>query len=435
MKNKGDFIIDLLSNKNLSTNDRERILKLSAKELEKSSETQDEIQLILEEFEKSNINFKSKIEENIEEIKSGNIDLINKTEKILAILESQATIKPTTDKNRIEHKPYEITRFLKNFEENTALKFSTHIWDKTDFLATYVSFIAKLNKEKKDYKFNDLFRYNRHLYNLLNYFLYEPRNIPSINGIPQFGWPNEELKDLKIGWQFPKNILKDWSTENYDLETNENKKYPMEMIVPIELKPTIRIKNKEVNSFEDVVNIFKTEIQFRNGEDNLYKQVKFSLSKNHLINSDLSVENLKDLHFYTYTRGIISAIDSIFISFPQENESYRDVSFEVISQSEYLEIKITHLNSFPDKPLEIENPNKFFSGNSLAIINHLFSLCDYSIISKFNNQDCIEIGILFDGSEGTPDGNNLRKLDTKMSVKIIDEEQVKGFTHSMKFYV
>ena len=76
MKNKGDFIIDLLSNKNLSTNDRERILKLSAKELEKSSETQDEIQLILEEFEKSNINFKSKIEDNIEEIKSGKISVL-----------------------------------------------------------------------------------------------------------------------------------------------------------------------------------------------------------------------------------------------------------------------------------------------------------------------------------------------------------------------
>jgi hypothetical protein len=38
MKNKGDFIIDLLTSKNLSTNDRERILKLSAKEFGKNSE-------------------------------------------------------------------------------------------------------------------------------------------------------------------------------------------------------------------------------------------------------------------------------------------------------------------------------------------------------------------------------------------------------------
>jgi hypothetical protein len=38
MKNKGDFIIDLLTSKNLSTYDRERLLKLSAKEFGKNSE-------------------------------------------------------------------------------------------------------------------------------------------------------------------------------------------------------------------------------------------------------------------------------------------------------------------------------------------------------------------------------------------------------------
>jgi hypothetical protein len=427
MKSKGEFIIDLLTSTKLSSNNRERILKLSAKEFVNPEENNDEKQSIIEEIKKSNINFTIKMNDFIEDIKSNNGHLLNKTEKILAILESQPPIPPINDKKRIEHKPYEITRFLKNFEQNTALKFCTHIWDKTDFLATYFSFITKLNEEKKEYKFNDLFKYNRPLYNLLNYFLFEPNNNPTKNGIPKFGWNNEELKDIKIGWQFPKNVLKDWS--------NENNKYPMEMIVPAELKPDGRIRNKMINSFEDVINLFKAEIQFRNDEENLFKQVKFAMHKNHLTNIDLSIEKLKDLHFYTYTRGIISAIDSIFTSFTKKNESFKDVSFDVISQNEYLEIKITHLDSFPSKPLEIENPNKFFSGDSMAIINHLFSLCDYSIISRFNNKDCSEISILFNGSEGTPDGNNLRKLDTKMSVKSIDEEQVKGFTHKMKFYV
>ena len=36
MSNKGDFIIDLLTSKRLTDKDRERILKLSAREFEKS---------------------------------------------------------------------------------------------------------------------------------------------------------------------------------------------------------------------------------------------------------------------------------------------------------------------------------------------------------------------------------------------------------------
>lgn len=52
-------------------------------------------------------------------------------------------------KKKLAHNPNEVTKFLKNFEENTALKFSTHIWDKTDFLLSFTDFINKLNEEKR----------------------------------------------------------------------------------------------------------------------------------------------------------------------------------------------------------------------------------------------------------------------------------------------
>jgi hypothetical protein len=270
---------------------------------------------------------------------------------------------------------------------------------------------------------------------LLNYFLFIP-NTPLKQGVPKYGWNNDELKDLKIGWQFPNEVLQKWSIENFDEQTkSENKKYPMDMIVPIDLKPSIRIKNKEINSFEDVVNIFKTEIQFRNDEDNLFKEVDFLIKKHKLTNSDFSIEKLKKLHFYTYTKGVISAIDSIFRSYVKNNESFKDVSFEVKSQENCIEIQIIHLNSFPSKIIELENPNKFFSGDSNAIINHLFSLCDYSIISKFNNESNFEVAILFDDVFGTPDGNNLKKLNTQMKVNELKDLEVRGFSHKLKFYV
>jgi hypothetical protein len=435
MPTKGDFIIDLLKTNRLSQSERERILKLSATEFEKNDQ---EYQRILSEIEglkkiylDEQNKLTSKIELILEDIAETKASQKSNVEPIKSSLEKADKSKEI----KLVHNPNEITKFLKNFEENTALKFSTHIWDKTDFLLSYSDYINKLNEEKKIYRFNELFNYNRPLYNLLNYFLFIP-NTPLKQGVPKYGWNNDELKDLKIGWQFPNEVLKKWSIENFDEQTkSENKKYPMDMIVPIDLKPSIRIKNKEINSFEDVVNIFKTEIQFRNDEDNLFKEVDFLIKKHKLTNSDSSIEKLKKLHFYTYTKGVISAIDSIFRSYVKNNESFKDVSFEVKSQENCIEIQIIHLNSFPSKIIELENPNKFFSGDSNAIINHLFSLCDYSIISKFNNESNFEVAILFDDVFGTPDGNNLKKLNTQMKVNELKDLEVRGFSHKLKFYV
>jgi hypothetical protein len=435
MPTKGDFIIDLLKTNRLSQSERERILKLSATEFEKNDQ---EYQRILSEIEglkkiylDEQNKLTSKIELILEDIAESKASQKSNVEPINSSLENADKSKEI----KLVHNPIEITKFLKNFEENTALKFSTHIWDKTDFLLSYSDYINKLNEEKRIYRFNELFNYNRPLYNLLNYFLFIP-NTPVKQGVPIYGWNNEDLKDVKIGWQFPNEILKNWSIENFDEQTKtENKKYPMDMIVPIDLKPSKRIKNKEINSFEDVVNIFKTEIQFRNDEDNLFKEVDFLIKKHKLTNSDSSIEKLKKLHFYTYTKGVISAFDSIFRSFEKNNESFKDISFEVKSQENCIEIQIIHLNSFPSKIIELENPNKFFSGDSNAIINHLFSLCDYSIISKFNNESNFEVAILFDDVFGTPDGNNLKKLDTQMKVNELKDFEVRGFSHKLKFYV
>lgn len=444
MKSKGDFIIDLLASKKISQKDRERILKLSAKEFEKNDvdyqKILSEINGLKKTYEIEQSKLTSKIESLFGEIIISRIENVSKSDYDVSLQKpgyihdrAKANDMPS-DSERIYHKPKEITKFLKNFEENTALKFSTHIWDKTDFLSSYSTYIKQLNEEKKLYGFNNLFKYNRPLYNILNYFLFKP-NPGLINGIPRFGWNSDELNEIKIGWQFPNDILKKWSIENYENE-KENKKFPLEMIVPSELKPSERIRGKEINSFEDVANIFKTEIQFRGEEDNFYKEISHRLTNKHnLTNSDGSIEKLKKLHFYTYTKGVVSAIDSIFRSFVKNNESFKDVSFDLKSHQESIEINITQLNSFPSKSLMIERPNSFFSGDSNAIINHLFSLCDYSITSKFNDSDNLEIVILHDDAFGTPNGNNLKRLDSKMKINNLKDQEIIGFSHKLKFYV
>jgi hypothetical protein len=433
MRTKSDFIIELLSHNNLSQKNRESLLRLASSEFDKNSSGYESI---ISKIESLQIDFQTE-----QKLLSKKIDQLLKNWTFSEEIETKnitnnLDVEAKVDVRQLIHKPKEITQFLKKFEENTALKFSTHIWDKTDFLSSYSNFIDKLNEEKRIYKFNDIFNYNRHLYNLLNYFLFSPK-IPIEKYVPKYGWNHEDLKDVKIGWQFPEEILKKWSIKNFDSKTRpEDKKYPMNMEVPINFKPSHRIKNMEVNTFEDVVNIFKTEIQFRNDVDNLFTEVEFLMKKNKLTNIDSSINKLKKLHFYTYTKGVISAIDSIFRSFVEKNESFKDISFEVVSMENYIELEIIHLNSFPvSKQMQIDNPNKFFGGDSMSIINHLFSLCDYSIVTKFNSESNLEVEILYENVIGIPDGNNLKSFETKMRVFERNASEPKGYSHKLKFYV
>lgn len=388
-KSKAEFITDLLNTKALNEQKKEKIYSLAAKEFGGSME---EIDKIWKEIEK---------------------------------------LKGTKKKNLLIHNPKAISAFLNNFKLNTALKFCTHIWDPTDFLSSTAAFYEKLNKEKEEYNFSNLFNYNRQLYNLLNYFLFIP-NQEVVNGVPLFGWPGN-LNDLKIGWQFPEKLLRNWSEANFDIPDEINRKKPFQFPIPEALRPKKRIKNIEIANFEDVVNIFKTEIQFRGDENNLLNNAKFLLKKYNLQSSNLEI--LDKLDFYTYTKGVINAIDKIFSTFQKLNESKKNVDFEIIHESNYLIICITQIDSFPAKKLNINEPNQFFSGDSIAIASHLFSLCDYSIISKFNNEDFIEIEILKDETEAEPDGQNIKKILSNYAVRGVDPKRVNGFTHKLKFYI
>ena len=423
MKKKSDFIVELLSTKTLPIKYREEILKLSLRDIEGNRQKMDDIIQIIEDLNRKQEAKLDKLEQKIKGIE---------ITELKTILNKDSNV--GSKEEFLKHKPKEVTKFLKNFEENTALKFSTHIWDKTDFLITYDSFIEKLNDELKEFKLKDIFNYNRHLYNQLVYFLSIPK-IDLVNGIPAYGWNMQELKEIRIGWQFPPNLLREWSIENYENDIILGKKYPMEMEVPKALIPEARIRNKNLKLFEDVANIFKTEIQFRSEEENLFKSVEFLIKKYKLTNNDSSINKLKRAHFFTYTRGINSALDSIFHSFVTKNENYKDVTFDVISKNDTLEVTITHVGSFPYKELNLANPNHFFSGDSNTIVNHFFSLCDYSILSKFNQNKFYEVEILCENSHGIPDKNNLKSLTSSMNVIEADEKIINGFSHKMKFYV
>ncbi len=400
MNNRIDFITDLLISEKLNASQKEKVLTLSANELKKISIKDD---TILNEIEG--------LKKKIDEFKMNNHS--NQKEKYLI------------------HNPKFVTTFLNEFRQNTALKFSTHSWDKTDFLETINSFYEKLNDENRRTEFSRILNHNRKLYNLLNYFLFKPYNAELINDIPKFGWTG--LNGIKIGWQFPENLIKKWCEENYDLKETGDKKFPFEFRIPEPLRPSKKINGKEIIFFEDVVNVFKTEIQFRGEEDNFRNNIEYLLEKNHLESS--TIDKLNGLDFYTYTRGVIESIDGIFNDFTKKSESKKKIDFDVKKDSKSISIEITQLDSYPTKVIDLENPNIFFAGDSMKFIGKIFSLCDYSIVSKFNKNKFLEIKILKDETEAIPDGENVKAIVSNFEVIQVEEKEVTGFTHKFKFYI
>ena len=392
--NKYDFIINLLEDKKLSPILKDKLLSLSVKEIKNESAMEKE--------------------------------LLRRIEHIEDLVKTPNTSGNNTAANEVIHDPSKITEFLYKFRANTVFKWSSHSWDEKKY-ETIKDFIQELNKNKKEVGI--LFNYNRNLYNLLIYFLYIPKNKDASNDL-KFGWPN--LNKMKFGWQFPNNLLIDWCKDNFDNKNEYEIKKPFQFILPQYLRPGERIKDKEIKYFQDVVDVFKTEIQFR--ENYLYHEIQ-KLSNTMKDYEFYGIEELKFLDFYTYTPGILKAISQI-LDLIKNNETATKILFSYKKIEDKLIFTIHQRNSYPLKSLDITNSEKFIGGQLNAIAEDLFSLADFSIISKFISDSKYingELKILYPGVKGMAKGKNINLIDKPLFEEV--GEEVDGFTYKMIFTI
>jgi hypothetical protein len=353
-------------------------------------------------------------------------ELLRRIEHIEDLVKTPNTSGNNTAANEVIHDPSKIKEFLYKFKANTVFKWSSHSWDEKKF-ETIKDFIQELNKNKKEV--NILFKYNRNLYNLLIYFLYIPKNKDASNDL-KFGWPN--LNKMKFGWQFPNNLLIDWCQVNFDNKNEYEIKKPFQFILPQYLRPGERIKDKEIKYFQDVVDVFKTEIQFR--ENYLYYEIQ-KLSNTMKDYEFYGIEELKFLDFYTYTPGILKAISQI-LDLVKNNETATKILFSYKKIEDKLIFTIHQRNSYSLKSLDINNLEKFIGGELNAITEDLFSLADFSIISKFKCESKYingELKILYPGVKGMAKGKNINLIDKPLFEEL--GEEVDGFTYKMIFTI
>lgn len=420
-RNKYDFIKELLKDKSIKQNQRERILELSSREISLEGTLEERVQKIEEIlFRKEEAENKSELF-NIYELFNDEKESFNKNRK------SEKSNK--NSKSEKKHNPRKVVEWLKLFTlDNSTLKYSTHLWDEAGLFSEFEDFVKRLDEELVKYRIYELQKYNPNLYwNKLYPFLFQ-KELTELQkkGKTSFGWGQH---NIELGWQYPE-VLKKWCAEHFDYK-GADAKLPFSMEIPLELRPNKPIAGKTLVSFEDVVNIFKKEIEFR--DNDLFVAIKGVIRKE-LNGYDINVnelENLKGCSFYTNTEYVIKAIIRIFWMIKTRSESNRvQITCNYNKDSHEYDLQVTHLNSFSDK--ELSHPKLLLSENSgdLYILRTtLQSLCDFSITSRFKDQDNnlvnARIEYLYNGVQQ----NNWKPKIEKIT------ESIDGFRFNLKFPV
>ena len=399
------FITALLNDPKLTASDRDRIIQLIGKELE------------------------SKSREYVTEDRLKDFVTLDKLKEIISLHSNSGASEKNesldsrnkNDNGSTSHSPREIVKFLKLFSSNSsALKYTTHTWDRTsDGSFEYESYNKFMDACKKDFYVRDedgnnhIYKLNQHLYYTINNFLFRKDYKDNQKGWGQY--------DIKIGYSFPPDMLKNWMDNNPD-------KQPGSMPLPKELRPTVG--KKVLSNFEEIGILFKKEIQFR-GND-LYNDVKRIFKSTDFEVNPQKLETLQGVEFYTCTGLFKSALNIVKDNITVRSNEYNkvDIFAEIHdddNESEkYVDIIVNQLESYSDKNINDEKLMlKGGMGQIADIKKRLISVCDFSIESRF----------VINRSKAFARIDYLKDVDITLSPKITEINGCNGFKYCFRFYL
>ncbi len=262
--------------------------------------------------------------------------------------------------------------FLHLFTEKEALKYTTHIWD-TKIYKNYSDFKNRyekiLNKYKKDFK---IYQYNEELWKLISNFL------QNYDANEDYVWSKY---DITIGYN---KHVEDWMNKH----PNEQ---PIAMPLdkfPANLRPG-PIERRTLSTFGDVVNIFKSCIEFR--DNDLYVMaLRLFKKKGFNINME-KLETLKGKVFYTYTENIERALVQIQGNiYSRKDFPEIEISCQIKpgNQRDAIILEILQVGSFSNRSITDEKVLGLEKNGTIStIVDLLTNLCDYSVESKFTDKD------------------------------------------------
>lgn len=404
------FITALLNDPKLSASDRDRIIQLIGRELERKNKdyvTEDRLK-----------DFVTKLEEKIASLSSRStepkVDTANSGSK--------------KDLGSTIHSPREIVNFLKLFSSSSsALKYTTHAWDKTsDGSFAYSSFDDFMKECEEDFYVkhrdgdnNRIYKCNQSLYYMIYSFLFRKEYKDN-----QKGWGIYGKNDIKLGYSYPPNVLKNWMDDNPDKQPGA---MPLS-VLPKELRPIVN--KKVLGYFEEIGLLFKKEIQFRG--DDLFNEIKRIFASAEYEVNPQKLETLQGVEFYTCTRLFKSALylvkDNILARSSEHNrvDIYAEIHDEGNEVEKFVDVCIDQLGSFSDK--NVKDDKLMLKGNIGQIGDikrKLVSLCDFFIESRFKIK----------GKKSFARVEYLKDTDISREPEVTEIDDCDGFKYCFRFYL
>ena len=319
--------------------------------------------------------------------------------------------------NKLSYKPEvtdtkTISLFLQQFGKKDALKYTTHIWahslDNGEYIyQNFDDFKCRYSKLLFKWK-NKVEPLCPHLWGLINNFLLDDE-----------GGRKWSKHNIKVGYN---KDLKRWM----DAHPGEQ---PLNMPLS-EFSEDIRpsqIEKRSINSFRQVVDLFKKCIEFR--DDNLYFSFKSIIKEYQLLFDPNNIKCLKGLTFYTDTEFVENAMRIMVDNISQHGESPKlEISCNYAEKSDHNQIiiSILHVGSFSNR--EISDPKitgEDKNGAIATIKERLKNLCDFAVESSFK----------VDGKETPLHINYLVSNDSEEGIFSIPQEDCNGFKYILTFYI
>ena len=314
------------------------------------------------------------------------------------------------------HEPQIVFEFLHKFTiNNTALKYTTHFWDKNpkDDKYAYDSFEDFKSKYKEDLEsgncsFSSIYASCEHLWAIVKNFL--------IQDTPQYTW--SEYK-FKIGYN---KYVGEWMSANPDLQPAS---MPLSSF-PEEIQPKGLINGKVLSYFSDIIEIFKHCIEFR--DNDLYISVwKIFKSADHIIDKK-ELESLKGQAIYTDTELVKEALKIIAGNIFQR-PMYPELKISCVpltnGENKLVQLRILHVGSFSNRDInDAKIKASSGEGDFHRIKDKIRNLCDFAVESKFRIGNEIRHCRI----------NYLSSIDNSEDIEYLDNKECEGFTYVLTFY-
>lgn len=399
-KNKYDFIKELLENKRINQNQRERILELASKEISLEGTLEDRVQKIEEIL--FNKQAESMVPHDEGELTSHNIEILfdQETESI------ETAINPNIVEINLPKylNPSHLYNFLFQYNQNQILRTTCH-----DIDANEIESILEFCKTEA-YIFKEHLKAIQEAYSIHENEYYAPYQIKAlIRGYLS----GKDYKDKPIkGWSFEK-IKINWNSEevlnwaNQNIETPPNLNEEIAGTREIEILEFSQINNaitaNTVQNFTQLVLHFKNQFHIKSGIQSLREIIKrVNAEKKWHEKLDIVFDEhmfINNLEHFTDVEKLIQAYNKILglIIEQQKLSEKPKIKLKYYQEDQKVIFSIHHLNSVYNKTIEntIERLGQTYTS---LIKNQINGLCNFHLKADFGNQQFAEIN-LWNGKE------------------------------------